>query len=77
MQGVWFRASTQKRARQLGVDGWAHNMPNGDVEVLMCGAPTAVAALEQWLHQGPPLAKVQSVESESAAPIAVVGFTTG
>ncbi|MCL6416307.1 acylphosphatase [Aestuariirhabdus sp. Z084] len=77
VQGVWFRASTQRRALQLGVTGWARNLPNGDVEVLMCGAEDAIAELEQWLHKGPPLARVRTLEVEEVALSDPQGFTTG
>ncbi|MFK0573766.1 acylphosphatase [Endozoicomonas sp.] len=61
VQGVWFRGSTQEKARRLGINGWARNLPDGRVEVLMCGSAEAIAKLEQWLHKGPPLAKVVNV----------------
>ena len=62
VQGVWVRASTQTEAGRLGLTGHAINLPDGRVEVLAAGPPTAVAELEAWLHGGPPLAKVTSVE---------------
>ena len=61
VQGVWFRESTRQQARRLGITGYAINSPDGSVEVLACGEPEALANLEKWLNQGPPLARVQSV----------------
>lgn len=66
VQGVFFRASTQKQARQLGLTGHALNLPDGRVEVLACGKPGALDALEQWLHDGPANARVESVVAEAA-----------
>jgi acylphosphatase len=64
VQGVFFRASTRNRARELGLTGRARNLPDGSVEVLACGEQGNVAALEKWLWQGPPAAHVTAVESE-------------
>ena len=64
VQGVFYRAAAQARARELGVTGFARNLPDGRVEVLACGAPDAVAALCEWLRRGPPRAEVIGVECE-------------
>lgn len=61
VQGVFFRASTREQARQLGVSGYARNLPDGRVEVLACGADAAVQQLCDWLAQGPPAAQVRKV----------------
>lgn len=70
VQGVWFRAGTEKEAVRLGLTGWVRNCPDGRVEVLACGTQEACDALYLWLHQGPPLAKVTAVTRE-ALPWAV------
>lgn len=62
VQGVYFRGATQRRARELGVSGYARNLPDGRVEVLACGAPDAVDGLCEWLWQGPPSARVTAVD---------------
>lgn len=62
VQGVFFRASTRQQALQLSIRGHAKNLPNGSVEVLALGINTAVEALEQWLWQGPPTARVTEVQ---------------
>ncbi|RZA16521.1 MAG: acylphosphatase [Lysobacteraceae bacterium] len=62
VQGVWFRASTRDRALALGLRGHARNLADGGVEVLAVGGPVALEALERWLHEGPPLARVDAVE---------------
>lgn len=66
VQGVFFRASTRAQALQLGLTGHARNLPDGSVEVLACGGEEAVAKLEAWLWQGPPAARVTSVEGEDS-----------
>jgi acylphosphatase len=67
VQGVFYRASTQSRARSLGVTGYARNLPDGRVEVLACGTPDSVQALCDWLWDGPPAAHVTAVEVDSVA----------
>ena len=78
VQGVWFRAATRERALALQLRGFARNLADGGVEVVATGADEAIDALEQWLWQGPPLAKVSSVRR---APLDTAGdyegFTTG
>jgi acylphosphatase len=58
VQGVFYRASTRQRAQELGCGGYAHNLPDGRVEVLAVGEPAAVHALVEWLREGPPAAHV-------------------
>lgn len=62
VQGVFYRASTARRALELGVTGHARNLPDGRVEVLACGTSTAVQALCDWLWQGSPASHVVAVE---------------
>jgi acylphosphatase len=64
VQGVWYRASTQKQALQWGLTGWVRNLPDGRVEVLACGEKAQVLQLFEWLKQGPPKAKVAEVSYE-------------
>ncbi len=66
VQGVWFRQSTVVEARPLGLRGYVRNLPDGRVEVVACGAPEALARLEQWLQHGPPLAQVTGVQKAHA-----------
>ena len=62
VQGVWFRAATRERALALRLQGFARNLADGGVEVVATGDTAAIEELEQWLWQGPPLAKVSKVE---------------
>ncbi|GAA0705732.1 acylphosphatase [Dyella sp. SG562] len=61
VQGVCFRACTREQALVRGLAGYARNLPDGGVEVLACGSPVAIDALEQWLRKGPPAARVDEV----------------
>ena len=78
VQGVWFRESTRRFAEPLGLEGHAINLPNGDVEVLAVGDPAAIARLQSWLREGPPMATVIEVQERDApAGSTPIGFSTG
>ena len=62
VQGVGFRNFTQRNARQLGVNGYAKNLPNGKVEVVAEGDKTQLDALVVFLREGPRYARVDSLE---------------
>jgi acylphosphatase len=64
VQGVWFRAATRERALALQLQGYARNLADGGVEVVATGAAESLDALEKWLWQGPPLAKVAAVQRQ-------------
>lgn len=63
VQGVWFRANTQREAQRLKLTGWVKNLTDGRVEVLACGEEANLQQLQDWLWQGPPLAKVTNVDT--------------
>ena len=65
VQGVNFRATTHERARQLGLECRAWNRDDGAMECVAEGEPAALDELERWLHRGPPLAAVETVERVS------------
>lgn len=68
VQGVFFRASTQDQAQQLGLKGWVRNCNDGRVELQACGEESHLLTLELWLQQGPPMAKVRSLIKEDCEP---------
>ena len=76
VQGVWYRASTQEKARELGLTGYARNLGDGRVEVVACGGDEPLEALESWLWEGPPLAEVIEVLGEKTEPRRIADFTT-
>jgi len=61
VQGVYFRYATQRKAQELGVNGWVRNIRDGSVECLLEGERDTVEALVRWLHHGPPGARVEHV----------------
>lgn len=79
VQGVGFRYSTQREAKTLGLKGYAINLDDGSVEVLMCGEAQQVDTLLSWLKAGGPRsARVDRVMTEPCQPdTTLTGFTTG
>lgn len=79
VQGVFFRASTRDRARQLGLRGHARNLPNGDVEVVAAGDARSLQSLEDWLRTGPSQARVDGLLREpiDEHELAGEGFEVG
>lgn len=67
VQGVGFRYATVEQGRRLGLDGWARNLPDGAVEVVAAGDREAVERLVAWCRQGPPSARVATLD-RSAGP---------
>lgn len=62
VQGVFYRASTVDRARELGVSGWVRNLPDGRVEAEFQGRADAVEAAVDFARSGPPTASVTAAE---------------
>lgn len=67
VQGVFYRGSAARRARELGVRGYARNLPDGRVEVLACGADEAVQTFVTWLWSGSSASHVTSVDVADSA----------
>ena len=63
VQGVYFRASAQREARQLGLTGWVKNRNDGAVELVAEGEEDQVKDFLAWSQQGPSTARVDKVET--------------
>jgi len=80
VQGVFYRATAARRAQELGLRGYARNLDDGRVEVLVCGNGESVTAFVSWLWIGSSASKVSSVDVSDAAVDALearTGFHTG
>jgi acylphosphatase len=62
VQGVGFRWFVARHARALGLAGYARNLPDGRVEVVVSGPDEALPALERLLRAGPANAQVEGLE---------------
>jgi acylphosphatase len=67
VQGVYYRGTAVRRAREMGISGYARNLPDGRVEVLAQGADAAVAAFIEWLWIGSSASQVTQVQVDDAA----------
>jgi acylphosphatase len=67
VQGVFYRATAAQRARELGIRGYAKNLPDGRVEVLAIGDAQLVQSFIEWLWTGSSASKVTSVEASDVA----------
>ncbi|MDY6768652.1 MAG: acylphosphatase [Candidatus Nanohaloarchaea archaeon] len=74
VQGVFFRATTRDKARELGVNGWVRNLPDGRVEAVFEGEQEKVEKMLQFCHEGPDAARVENVEVEDEEPEGIDGF---
>lgn len=62
VQGVFFRSGARRKAVELGITGFARNMPDGTVEVEAQGEEQSLKELLEWCYNGPKEAKVDKVE---------------
>jgi acylphosphatase len=62
VQGVNFRAATQREATRLNIAGWVGNRWDGTVETVAEGTPGALGQFEVYLHRGPSAATVERVD---------------
>jgi acylphosphatase len=64
VQGVFYRASTQKEALRLKVCGWVRNCPDGSVEAVLEADEPRIEQMLEWCRKGPAAAKVSQVSAE-------------
>ncbi|TCZ64180.1 acylphosphatase [Flaviaesturariibacter aridisoli] len=75
VQGVFYRATAQEMAEELGLRGWVRNCPDGAVEALAAGPAEKIDSFIAWCRRGPEKAVVENVAvSESAEPVTEPGF---
>ena len=75
VQGVFFRAEAERRARALQLAGWVRNTPEGTVEVVFEGPEAQVTTMLAWCERGPSRAAVERVEAAWEEPTGEQGFT--
>ena len=74
VQGVFFRDTCQRLAREHGLAGWVRNLPDGRVEAVFEGRADDVARLIEWVRHGPRLAVVENVAVQPEPPEGLAAF---
>ena len=74
VQGVGYRYFVIDRAEELGIVGYARNLPHGDVEVVAEGDRTSLESFIAVLKQGPYSASVSEVKVERTAATGEFSF---
>jgi acylphosphatase len=77
VQGVFFRDTVRRAARERGVTGFVRNRPDGTVEAAFEGESGAVRALVEVCRRGPRGADVERVEVSEKPPEGSTGFEVG
>ena len=62
VQGVGFRAYTQRVAESYGLSGWVRNLPDGRVEILVEGDEEVLCSFVKDVWRGPRLSRVDKLE---------------
>lgn len=62
VQGVFFRKTIHNEATELGLKGYAKNLPDGRVEVVVQGDKQMVDALTSFISSSPGASKVADMQ---------------
>jgi acylphosphatase len=74
VQGVFYRATCARLARDAGVGGFVRNLPDGRVEAAFEGPGEVVDRLVEWCRAGPDLARVDDVDVVAEDPVGDASF---
>lgn len=66
VQGVWFRGWTAQQAQSLDIRGWVRNRLDGSVEAVFSGTQDNINEIIKRCRNGPPLARVDSLDVTEA-----------
>ena len=61
VQGVAYRASTEKVAKEIGLTGFVKNLPDGKVYIEAQGTEEQLNLFCKWCKRGPMLAVVTDI----------------
>ena len=74
VQGVFFRDSVRRHARDRGLAGWVRNCEDETVEAVFEGDAADVEALVEFCRSGPEGASVEDVKVSDEEPTGQAGF---
>ena len=64
VQGIFFRQFIKEKADELGLKGFARNLDDGRVEVVVEGKDEKVNEMVEVCKKGPPQSDIKKVETE-------------
>ena len=64
VQGVFFRKFIEDKANELGVKGFARNLDDSRLEVVIEGKDENVNDMVKICKQGPPQSEIKNVETQ-------------
>ncbi len=64
VQGVFFRSSVRRKAQELGLLGYAKNLENGDVEIVVQGSSGKIALMQSFILANPGAAVVKGLKEK-------------
>ena len=68
VQRVFFRVNVRNKALELGLNGYAKNLDNGNVEVVAQGDEDKLKELIEFIKKGPGIAKVENIQIKHKEP---------
>ena len=74
VQGVFFRANVRNKANELGLKGYAKNLPDGNVEVVAEGNENKLEEFIEFIKNGPGIAKVENIKIKHKEPENFISF---
>jgi acylphosphatase len=74
VQGVGFRACVKREARGFDVTGWVRNLPDGRVELQVCGTKAELTAFLEAIRESELKAHIRKEESHWMAAFPYQGF---
>ena len=74
VQGVFFRANVKNKANELGLRGYAKNLPDGNVEVVAEGNESKLEEFIGFIKNGPGIAKVENIKIRHKEPENFISF---
>ncbi len=68
VQGVFYRDNTQKKASELGLNGYVKNLPDGTVEIIAEGDEDKLNQLVNFCKTNPGYSNVTIIEIKELKP---------